>query len=112
MSPPRGALLITVRQFGPTFANPPGLNGRVEMETWIEAGVSPAQLFNALTQGNAEYFGLGDEIGTIETGKRATLLLLRENPLESVTAYDTIETVILDGMVIERSSLAAINNGH
>lgn len=94
----------------PTFANPPGLNGRIEMDRWIEAGISQSQLFVAATAGNAEFFGLADEIGTIETGKRADLLLLRDNPLESVSAYDTIEYVILNGDVIERSSLAAERN--
>ena len=77
------------------------------MRSWIEAGVTPSQLFIAATKRNADFFGLGDEIGTIENGKRADLLLMRENPLESVAAYDTIEYVILDGEVIERSALAA-----
>ena len=95
----------------PTFANPPGLNGRIEMDRWIEAGVSPSQLFRAATLGNAEFFGLADEIGTVEVGKRADLLLLLENPLESVAAYDTIQRVILGGKVIERSSLSALG-GH
>ncbi|MGI9261523.1 MAG: amidohydrolase family protein, partial [Woeseiaceae bacterium] len=94
----------------PTFANPPGLNGRIEMDRWIAAGVKPSQLFIAATRTNAEFFGLNDEVGTIETGKRADMLLLRDNPLESVTAYDTIDLVILGGEVIERSSLAARAN--
>ena len=33
--------------------------------------------------------------------------VLRDNPLDSVTAYDTIDIVILGGAVIERSSLSA-----
>ena len=90
----------------PTFANPPGLNGRIEMDRWIEAGVSPLQVFLAATVSNAEFFGLIDEIGTIETGKRADLLLLNDNPLDNVSAYDTIEYVILGGDVIKRTSLA------
>ncbi|MBT8079265.1 MAG: amidohydrolase family protein [Gammaproteobacteria bacterium] len=91
----------------PTFANPPGLNGRMEMDRWIAASVTPEQLFLAATVNNANFFGLGDEIGTIEAGKRADLLLLGENPLDSVSAYDTIEQVILRGVVLHRSSLAA-----
>ena len=42
----------------PTYANPPGLNGRLEMRRWLEAGVTPAQLFRAATIVNAELFGL------------------------------------------------------
>jgi hypothetical protein len=91
----------------PTFANPPGLNGRFEMDRWIEAGVTPLQLFRAATANNAKFFGLENEIGAMETGMRADLLLLRDNPLENVTAYDTIEYVILGGDVLSRASLAA-----
>ncbi len=89
----------------PTFANPPGLNGRLEMNRWMEAGVTPRQLFLAATVNNSEFFGL-DDLGSIEVGKQADLLLMEENPLESVNAYDTITHVILDGKVIERQALS------
>ena len=91
----------------PTFANLPGLNGRIEMNRWIEAGLTPTQVFVAATVSNAEFYGLDEEIGTIESGKKANLLLLGENPLESVTAYDSIEWLVLEGQLIQRSTLAA-----
>ncbi len=91
----------------PTFANPPGLNGRLEMDRWVDAGVTPEQLFVAATAGNAAFFGLDDEIGSIEPGKRADLVVLLANPLDSVSAYDTIEYVILRGKAMKRQSLAA-----
>lgn len=91
----------------PTFANPPGLNGRIEMDRWIDAGVTLSQLFDAATIENAKFFGLDDEIGTIEVGKRADLLLLGKNPLRDLAAYDAIEYVILNGEAIKRSSLSA-----
>jgi len=50
---------------------------------------------------------LADEIGTIEPGKRADLLILRANPLIDVAAYDQIELVILAGIPTERSGLSA-----
>ncbi len=95
----------------PTFANPPGLNGRIEMDRWIAAGVSPSQLFVAATIGNASFFGFDDEIGTVEVGKRADLLMLKANPLDGIAAYDSIEYVILGGTVIERSTLSAEPGG-
>ncbi len=92
----------------PTFANPPGLNGRFEMDRWIEAGVSLPTLFRAATIDNAKFFGLDSEIGSIEVGKRADLLLLGKSPLDDVSAYDTIEYVILAGAAFERSSFSAL----
>jgi imidazolonepropionase-like amidohydrolase len=91
----------------PTWANPAGLNGLFEMRRWVRAGVGEDALFRALTIDNARALGLDHEIGTLEPGKRAHLLLLRGNPLESVEAYETIETVFLAGRPIPRGRLSA-----
>lgn len=90
----------------PTFANPPGLNGRLEMDRLIAAGVTPRQLFAAATTNNTGFFGLEDR-GVIEVGKRADLLLLERNPLESANAYDSITHVVLKGVVHQREALSA-----
>jgi imidazolonepropionase-like amidohydrolase len=87
--------------------NPAGLNGRAEMDNWIAAGVSEAKLLRAMTIDNARILRLDDEIGTIAPGKKAHLLLLGADPLESVTAYDSIETVFLHGRPIARDTLSA-----
>lgn len=94
---------------GPTYANPPGLNGRLEMRRWLEAGVTPMDLFRAATIVNAELFGLQDVIGTVEVGKRADLLLMARNPMEDASAFDGIDIVVLDGRVLRRSELSAEN---
>lgn len=89
------------------YTNPPGLNGRLEMDNWIAAGVSKAKLFRALTIDNARMLHLHNEVGTVEPGKTANLLLLRADPLQSVEAYDTIELVFLHGRPIPRAVLSA-----
>lgn len=38
-----------------------------------------------------------DEIGTVEVGKRANLLLLQHDPTLALSAYDAIDTIILGG---------------
>jgi imidazolonepropionase-like amidohydrolase len=91
----------------PVYTNPPGLNGLYEMRRWIAAGVTTRQLFRAATTENARNMRLDRDIGTIEKGKRAHLLLLRANPLESVEAYNTIEAVFLGGRLIPRETLSA-----
>jgi imidazolonepropionase-like amidohydrolase len=91
----------------PTYANPPGYNGYLELRELESAGISPRQILEAATRANAAAFGLARDFGTVEPGKRASLLLLRSDPLVSVAAFDTIELVIVDGRVVPRSDLAA-----
>ena len=89
------------------WGNPPGLNGLWEMQGWQRAGVPLRAIFEAATIGNAEAFGLDDELGTVSVGKRADLLLMRGNPLEALSAYNSIATAIVDGQPIVRESLSA-----
>lgn len=87
--------------------NPPGLNGRLEIEAWAAAGIPPAKILRAMTTDNARRFGLADRLGKIEVGKEADMLLLRKNPLQETSAYDTIEWVVVNGVPIERQQLSA-----
>jgi imidazolonepropionase-like amidohydrolase len=91
----------------PTYANPPGLNGWLEMRKLVAVGMTPHQVFVAATLANARALGLADEIGTVEPGKRANLILLRTDPTRTVQAYDDIVKVVIRGEVIERAELAA-----
>jgi len=86
------------------IGNPPGLNGRLELGHWVEAGVPLRQVLRVATLDNAVAFRLSDR-GTIEPGKRADLLLLRKNPLKSVAAYDSIDSIFLEGELLTRTSL-------
>jgi hypothetical protein len=90
---------------GDGIGNPPGLNGRIEIQNWADAGATPRQILRAATIENAQALGLEHSLGTVEAGKQADLLLLRANPLRDVGAYDTIETVILNGQAIPRDTL-------
>jgi imidazolonepropionase-like amidohydrolase len=93
----------------PTAINLPGLNGYLEMKRLAAAGMSLRQLFEAATLNNAEMFGLSGELGTIATGKRASLALLAQSPLNSIEAYDTIRAVWIGGRRLDPVSLEAGN---
>jgi imidazolonepropionase-like amidohydrolase len=91
------------------IGNPPGLNGRLELSRWAEASVPLTSILRTSTLDNAVAFGLSRDLGTIEVGKRADLLLLRADPLQSVAAYDAIDTVFLNGNPLPRASLLPAN---
>ena len=94
---------------GEGIGNPPGLSERLEIQRWAEAGIPPAEILRAATLDNARAFGLAKELGSIEAGKRADLLLLSADPLSSVAAYDSTETVILNGEPLKPEALRPAN---
>lgn len=94
---------------GPFYTQFPGFNGREEMNRWLDMGISLEDLFKAMTIENARVIGLQSEIGSVEKGKLANLLLLSKNPLEDITAYDSIHLVVLKGIPIQRETLSALH---
>lgn len=100
-------LLGTDTPSGVAYGNPPGLNGYLEMRTWHEQGIPLAAIFRAATLDNAIAFHLDDRYGSIEPGKVANLLLLDGNPLETIDAWEAIETVFVHGRPVPRWELAA-----
>jgi hypothetical protein len=90
----------------PTYGNVPGLNGYLEMQNLRDAGLSLAQIFKAATINNARAFHLEAEVGSIEPGKLANLVLMQQSPLQDIHAYDTVDTIWLRGKPAQRESLA------
>ena len=100
-------LFATDTPSAPTYANPPALNGWLEMHRLLQAGETPAQIFKSATLTNARALKLDRDIGTVQVGKRANLLLLREDPTQTIEAYAGVAKVILNGRVLDPSELAA-----
>jgi len=90
----------------PTYGNIPGLNGYLEMQNLRNAGLSLEQIFKAATINNARAFHLDKDLGTIEPGKVANLVLMKESPLKDIRAYDTVDTVWIRGKPASRATLA------
>ena len=95
----------------PSFANQPGLTTFLEMKAMANAGISLSDILEASTINNARQFKLQEHYGTVEEGKVANLLLLNQNPLETIDAWNDINQVILHGDVFERDSFAADKKG-
>jgi imidazolonepropionase-like amidohydrolase len=94
---------------GGGIGNPFGLNERLELERWSEAGVPLAQILRSATLDNAVAFGVARDRGTIEVGKRADLLLLGSNPLKTIKAYDSIERIFVGGREIKPDELLPVS---
>lgn len=96
----------------PTWTNPPGLNGYWEMQQMVAMGMSPASVLRSATILNAERFGLAGEVGRIQPGLRANLLVLEHNPLRSLDVFDDgLVEIILDGRRFPREQLSAMETG-
>lgn len=75
---------------------PHGNNLR-ELQLMVEGGMTPMQAIVATTQSAAELMGLEEELGTLEPGKRADLVVVDGDPLDVATLTDRIEAVYQDG---------------
>ena len=78
----------------------------IELPLMVSAGLTPMQAIVASTGNAARALGLESEIGTIEVGKRADLLILDGDPLqdiEVVTRKESIRIVVLGGNVVAKA---------
>ena len=79
----------------------PGVATRREMQLLVDAGLSPMQAIHAATLWPAQLLGKDDDLGTLEEGKLADLIVLSSNPLEEITAFKEVEMVMQDGRFLE-----------
>lgn len=83
----------------------PGRGFHWEMWTYVMAGFTPHEALHAATLTGAEGLGLSDELGSLEEGKIADLLILNSNPLENIENSVDIEYVMKDGKMYEADTL-------
>ena len=84
----------------------PGFSLHQELELLVEAGLTNYEALQAATTNATKYLEVSDELGTVETGKTANLILLSKNPLKDIKNSTTIQTVILNGQPHSQTSLA------
>ena len=79
----------------------PGVATRREMELLVDSGITPMQAIQAGTLWPAQVLKKDSNLGTLEEGKLADLLVLPRNPLEDITAYEDIERVMQNGRFLD-----------
>jgi imidazolonepropionase-like amidohydrolase len=89
----------------------PGHSLHSELELLVRAGLSPLQALEAATLVPARFLGLGDELGAIEPGRRADLVLLGANPLDDIRHSRQVEGVVSRGRWWSAAELAPARTG-
>ena len=83
-----------------------GLGSHWEIWAFVQGGMSPMQALQAATIDPAQHLGMAHDLGSIEHGKLADLLIVDGNPLEDIRVTDHIAYVVLNGRIYEGGTLA------
>jgi hypothetical protein len=86
----------------------PGYSLHNELEMLVRAGLPPLEALRAATLRPAEFFGLEGEMGTIEAGRLADLVLLSADPLTDIANTRRVEAVVTKGTLLSRAELDAL----
>jgi imidazolonepropionase-like amidohydrolase len=81
----------------------PGFCVWEEMKLFAKCGVRNQDILKIATYNAAEFLHESDRWGSVDVGKRANLVLLRENPLDRIEEISTIEGTVKAGQYFERS---------
>jgi imidazolonepropionase-like amidohydrolase len=82
-----------------------GIGTILAIEGLVELGMTPAQAIVAATRNGAVASRGVEQFGTIETGKRADLLLLEANPLDDIRNIRKLSLIMRDGRIVDREKL-------
>ncbi|MGZ4049927.1 MAG: amidohydrolase family protein, partial [Bacteroidia bacterium] len=81
-------------------------------ELWMlqMGGMTPLQAIRCATQNGADYIGMGDQIGSLEKGKLADLIVMDKNPLENIRNTESIKYVMVNGRLFDAETMNQIGN--
>jgi Amidohydrolase family len=102
-----GGAKIAFGTDAPQLFNVPGFSIHHEMPIMVQCGFTPFEVLQSATVNPAEYWGIQDEAGTIAKGKRADLVLLEANPLDSVANVAKRAGVMVHGRWLPESEIQA-----
>lgn len=83
----------------------------LELEHLVRSGLTPLEAIHAATGASAEILGADEELGTLEEGKWADLVLLDADPLADIRNTRRIHTVVKGGEVVDRAAIRELSRG-
>ncbi|MCC9166213.1 amidohydrolase family protein [Pontibacter harenae] len=87
-----------------------GLGAHWELWMLQQGGMSNLEALRAATLNGAEYLGMGKEIGSLETGKLADLIVLDKNPLENIQNSEFVKYTMVNGRLYDAETMAETGN--
>lgn len=87
-----------------------GLGAHWELWMLAQGGMSPMQALHCATINGAAYLGMDKEIGSLENGKLADLIVLNDNPLDDIRNSQKIKYVMANGRLYDADSMNEIGN--
>ena len=88
-----------------------GLGSHWEMWSFARGGFSPMEALSAATINPAQYMGMNNDIGSLEVGKLADMVVLNKNPLDDIRNTDQIDSVVINGRMYEATTLNEQHTG-
>ena len=88
-----------------------GFANQRQIEAMVEGGFSVAEATRVATYNGAQFLGIGDQVGTIERGKRADLVIVNGNPAQNIQDIRNVQIVFKDGIGYDPARLIADTRG-
>ena len=85
--------------------HPAGFGLHTELGLFVSAGFSSLEALQAATLNPSIYFGKATDLGTVEVGKIADLVILEANPLDDIRNTERIAGVVTAGRYLDRQEL-------
>lgn len=82
-----------------------GLGAHWELWMFAQGGMSALQAIRSATLNGAQHLGMDKEIGSIENGKLADMIILDANPLDDIRNTEKIKFVIMNGRVYDAATM-------
>lgn len=89
-----------------------GLGTHWEIWSFARGGFSPMEALSAATINPARYLKMDADVGSIEKGKLADMVIMEENPLANIRNTDKISHVMMNGRLYEASTLSEVYTGN